>query len=272
MTDFLAELERELLAAHPKRRAARRKATAGRALRAAPVALIVTAVVGGAGTFVVSTANEHENRVATPPPKAGAPADPGRAWGGEVAVLNTTTRAGIAGDVADFLLPDHEVGTVTNASFRGHELSTVMYAPGHRDQARSIARTLDAELRELMPEVAEEGEGGDVVVLVAKDVRRVGTRRLNGPDAAGSVSALRLRDGHVALRVEGAGLRSGTYTMFLQSSRRTRSIGTAGKVGRDGVLRARALLEDVPAGARLAVTRKLRAGSGAVAALSGEVP
>lgn len=189
MSTFLDDLERELLAAHPRRRSARRRATAGRIAATAPVVLVVLLTLAGAGAFLLSVRGEDAARpVATspePPPAAFAADLPAEG----VAVLNGTTVAGLGGKVSDLIgaggpnRPRDEVG---NAPTGEVTRTRVAFAEGHREAARrvafrlgGIARPLDAKLRAAAP------EGAALVVVVGRDLLRVRSGTLRPPGEGG---------------------------------------------------------------------------------------
>lgn len=180
MTDepFLDALERELRAAHPRRRAARRRAAADRVLQAAPAAtgLLLVAGVG----IALSGALEGEGpsspvRPAAPPP----PTTPGGAalQGVRVAVLNGTPSTGLARRVGDRLrAAGATLGTLANGPDPRTPQTLVLHRPGASGAASRVlavvglGRTgsLDAATRRLASEA-------DVVVVAGADLVDAGT-------------------------------------------------------------------------------------------------
>jgi hypothetical protein len=199
MTDFLSDLERQLVAAHPRRRAARRRAAAGRALRAAPAVVAVLAVLAGAGAFVLSVGGEREaaERGAAPVredvPTLGASTgelDPLPRGG--LAILNGTTRPNLAAQMVGFLRP---VGLVVGGNAPRQDLrrTRVRYAPGFRDAAMQIGAILDSRVSPLDAETRKAARAADLVVEVGSDVRgsRLAPLRPVEPGAeAGTVAVL----------------------------------------------------------------------------------
>jgi LytR cell envelope-related transcriptional attenuator len=172
MTDFLSDLERELLAAHPRRGAARRRATAARVLRAAPAALVVAAVLAGAIAFVLTVGRDAPRHSAPATPSPPVPViEPPALPTGSVAVLNGTTTPGLAAAVADFL--SHRVRVAMTGDDVRTDLwrTVVRYAPGHQAEAKRLATALDAPARPLTAAVRNAAEAADVVVEVGRDVR-----------------------------------------------------------------------------------------------------
>ena len=221
MSTFLDDLERELLAAHPRRRAARRRATAGRALRAAPVALLLLV----AGAFVVTVGGEDASRPVsdTPPREDFAPDLPEE----PVAVLNGSTRTGLARMVADALgvagpgRPRDELGNAPPPQVRR---TLVEYAPGHEDVALRMGNRLGAVVRPITPGVRAATGDAAVAVVAGSEIRRVrsGTLRPPGERGAAHGSAAivdRGRDSRVSVdAVVPAGGRYGVWIVLASRS------------------------------------------------------
>ncbi|HEX8121936.1 MAG TPA: LytR C-terminal domain-containing protein [Solirubrobacteraceae bacterium] len=172
MTDFLADLERELRAAHPRRGAARRRATAGRVLRAAPAALLLVAVLAGATAFVLSVGHDERrsSAPATPPPPQIQPPSPAPK-DRRLVVLNGTTVPGLGRAVADFLSSRWGQATVTNAARQDVWRTIVRFAPGHANDGKALAHSIEAQPSPMDRETRALAPGADLVVVVGRDVR-----------------------------------------------------------------------------------------------------
>jgi hypothetical protein len=91
-----------------------------------------------------------------------------------VAVLNGTTVPGLAAQIGDQVTNDgFSLGTVSNATQQQRAASVAMYSPGHRREARTVARKLrihgvgpvDANSRAIAGDAT-------VVVIVGRDQTR----------------------------------------------------------------------------------------------------
>jgi hypothetical protein len=182
MTDFFADLERQLVDATPHRAQRLRRA---RARRAAAVATVLLALVaGGAGLAGALTGGDATNsassRPAAPAPQPaptveqtppGATPAPGTYT---VAVLNATTVPGLARGVANRLqYTKFKIGNVTNAASQDRAATSVEFAPGHRAEARAVARAIDVRPDAVVPATPAErtiaGDQATVIVLVGSD-------------------------------------------------------------------------------------------------------
>ncbi|WP_205697181.1 LytR C-terminal domain-containing protein [Conexibacter sp. SYSU D00693] len=184
MNDFLDDLERELRDAHPRRRAARRRAAVGAAVRRAPAVVGVLAAValGVALTGVLGGDGEDEG-AGVPAATSTTPAltVPGGAVdvedrtllaGVRVAVLNETTTTGLARAVGERL--EHhgaDLRTVTSGPNQTRQRTAVVFREGHREAAARVARVLGVDrvspLRTTTAAIA--GRDADVVVLAGAD-------------------------------------------------------------------------------------------------------
>lgn len=205
MSGFLDELERELLAAHPRRRRARTRAFAGRA--AGMSALL--AIIGVAGAFVLSVGREqHSGGTASPPPAQPAPApqplpstappsptEPLPALPpGSIAVLSGTERAGVAAGVATAIRARYEVGYIGKSVRRDGTRTVVFHAPNFKRAAELVAQDLGASLTTMDATARDAGRGAHIVVEVGRDVLGAAAGALHRPGdgaAMGEISALR---------------------------------------------------------------------------------
>jgi len=169
-----------------------------RRLLANPLYIVLTIagvlVLGGAAVFAASEitgddttqAPERRTQAATgdEPVDDGGDQDGSRGKGRPVepssvtvAVLNGTTVPGLAAGVADAVKSfGFQIGTVANAPDQDSQRaeSVVLFAPGHRREARAVSRRLDIPQREPVdPE--SQGLAGDAgVVVVAGGDRSAG--------------------------------------------------------------------------------------------------
>lgn len=226
MSTFLDDLERELLAAHPRRRSARRRATAGRIAATAPLVLVVLLTLAGAGAFLLSVGGEDAARPGAtspePPPPAGFAADLPMQG---VAVLNGTAEAGLGRKVADLLGTGGSArprDTVENAPPPTVRRTRVEYADGHREAARrvafrlrAIARPIDADLRAIAGDAA-------IVVVVGEDLRRVRSGTLRSPTEGGrarGIAGIVERDGNAVVSVDAAPSPGSVYAIWMLTER-----------------------------------------------------
>ena len=206
MSGFLDELERELLAAHPRRRRARARAAAGRAAGA----LALVAIVAVAALFVVSVGREGPGGgTASPAPSdapgpapaplpstaSTTPAEPMPSLApGSIAVLNGTPRPELGVGVANFIRPRYDVGYVGEGARREGTRTVVFYAPGFKRAAELVAQDLGASLTTMDATARNTGRGADVVVEVGRDIRAAGAATLHAPrDTAPRGDLLTLR-------------------------------------------------------------------------------
>ena len=183
MTDFFADLERQLIDATPRRAQRLRRA---RQRRLATLSAILLALVAGGAGLATAIGGSDAGTSAGNRPAAPAPAlttartIPGAAGGVPqrgsytVAVLNATTVPGLARGVANRLQnTKFKLGNVTNAATQDRSATVVEFAPGHRAEADAVAEAIDAgrdAIRPLSP--ASKTIAGDqavVVVLVGSD-------------------------------------------------------------------------------------------------------
>lgn len=88
----------------------------------------------------------------------------------EVTVLNGTSVAGLAATFGDEVEgKGFGLGAVSNTE-QPFEASVVMFEPGHKPEARKVAKQLGiSELRPMSSEVEAAAEGADVAVVVGED-------------------------------------------------------------------------------------------------------
>jgi LytR cell envelope-related transcriptional attenuator len=147
------------------------------------VVLVVAGVliIGGAAAFGVSNLSNDTNE-ASPSRNSAAPADNGDSGGGEpkkkrpavvpakvtVAVLNGTTVPNLAKQVGDELASQgFQVGTVANTADQEQQRaeSVVLFAPGHKSEARAVGRRLSINQRQPI-DAASQALAGDATVVV----------------------------------------------------------------------------------------------------------
>jgi hypothetical protein len=183
MTDFFADLERQLIDATPRRAQRLRRA---RRQRLATLSVILLALVaGGAGLATEISGNDAGtsagNGPATPTPAVTTaqtvPATSGaapRRGSYIVAVLNATTVPGLARGVANRLQnTKFKIGNVTNAATQDRSATLVEFAPRHRAEADAVAKAIDVGRDAIRPLSAGSktiaGDQAAVVVLVGSD-------------------------------------------------------------------------------------------------------
>ena len=202
MSTFLDDLERELLAAHPRRGAARRRVAAGRALRAAPIALLLV----GAATFVFAVGNDSASGPATKAPPAPAPEPvfterdptlPEKA----LAVLNGSGRPGLGHDVDSFLAAlDRRADALGRFAGGVHPSTRVHYSPERREQGRRLAARLGVPAVSLQAGVRNASRAADFVLELGTDVHSAGLEpfySVSGRRTPGVAGVLRLADSEV---------------------------------------------------------------------------
>jgi hypothetical protein len=183
MSDFFADLERQLVDATPRRAQRLRRA---RLRRMAAVSTILLALVAGgaglataiggsdagtsAGGGPASTAPTTATRQA-PPVTAGA-AQPRGSY--IVAVLNATPTPGLGRGVAMRLQNARfKIGNVTNAPTQTRSATRVEFAPGHRAEAETVAEAIGVGRNAIQPLTSASktiaGDQATVVVLVGSD-------------------------------------------------------------------------------------------------------
>ncbi len=188
MSDFLTDLEAQLVGAHPRRKAARRRATAGRVLREAPLALLLVLVLGGAVAFVTQVGSGDPGTVpadgTAPAPAAGSEptftvTDPPLPAGGLV-VLNASDRPGVARSFASVVALRRAVAAVGTAP-EPVGRSVVAYRSGEGARARTVANGLGLDIRLLGDEESVAARRAGVAVLVGQDVLAAEVRTLRTP-------------------------------------------------------------------------------------------
>lgn len=179
MTSFLDDLERELRAAHPRRRRAARRAAIERGARRAPAAVATVAVLGGATAFVVSTGDDPARHSAA---QTGA-GDPGdRVPAGTIAVMNGTRNAGMARAVSEFLRPRHRTVVTADIDAAGTNAPTTVYFErGHESEARALAREAGFAWARMTERVRDVAGGAQLAVEVREDVTGGRTVALRDP-------------------------------------------------------------------------------------------
>jgi hypothetical protein len=183
MTDFFADLERQLIDATPRRAQRLRRA---RRQRLATLSTVLLALVAGGAGLATAIGGSDAGTSAGNEPTAPAtavttvqtlPATSGavpRRGSYTVAVLNATTVPGLARGVANRLQnTKFKIGNVTNAATQGRSATLVEFAPGHRAEADAVAKTIDVSPHAIRPlstgSKTIAGDQAAVVVLVGSD-------------------------------------------------------------------------------------------------------
>jgi negative regulator of sigma E activity len=170
MTDFIAALEEQLVAAHRERRQ-RRFAVPW---RTGAVLVAAAATVAAVVAVVVALATPDERGAATRPPSTVTlPAAKPR-YDATVAVLNGTTVTGLARRAANMLTANgFREGVVTNDTTNQQRPRTeIYYEPGHRTDAYAVADCLDVRSDRVHPMNANARVAADraeVVVFIGTD-------------------------------------------------------------------------------------------------------
>ena len=175
MTDFIAALEEQLVAAHRERRPRRLQIP----WRGGAVVVAAVATVAVVVAVVIALASPDKQRGATPPaqepPAQTTPVHPPKRT--TVAVLNGTTITGLARSVADRLLGSgFREGVVTNdTSNQSRAVTTIYYEPGYREEAQTAAGCLQVRLDRIHPMDANArvaADRADIVVFIGADKAR----------------------------------------------------------------------------------------------------
>jgi hypothetical protein len=180
MTDFYAQLERQLVDACDRRAAQGRlrRAVMGRRRPLLATGAAVLAVAGGAAILPAlrSTSSSGPARTGAPaapvaPPGPLAPAGRGSLRGIRTAVLNGTTQPGLGRVVAGLLQErGATIDTIANASDQSLRRTVVGYRSGREEQGRRVADVLGVrELAPLTRADAHVAPRAQVVVRVGRD-------------------------------------------------------------------------------------------------------
>lgn len=126
--------------------------------------VVVIAIVGGAAYLLVSGGDEGGGGGAR---QAAAKVKPAEI---EVSVLNGTAVPGLAASYGDKVEgKGFSLGAVTNSSESFAE-SVVMFRPGHKTEARKVAKQLGiSKLQPMSGEIESVSAGADVAVIVGED-------------------------------------------------------------------------------------------------------
>jgi LytR cell envelope-related transcriptional attenuator len=167
MTDFVDDLERELLAA-ARRRGTRRLRVP---VRAPAIAVVVALVAVVAVGFAVRAGSDPE-RPAPPAPAVAPPSRPSQPQA-DVLVLNETRVEGLAGAIRDELYVRFRLDiAVDTGDVHSRRDTVVRSGPGGAQLGRKVADALDAPLEvdsQLRP---VNGLRAQVLVLVGTDRMR----------------------------------------------------------------------------------------------------
>jgi LytR cell envelope-related transcriptional attenuator len=142
-------------------------------------------VIGGAAAAGISNLSDDSGEGASPGTgNSSAPAANGDSGGGEpkqerapvvpgnvtVAVLNGTTVPGLAKQVSDRVAAQgFQVGTVANTADQEQQRaeSVVLFAPGHRNEARAVSRRMSINQRQPIDPGSQSLAGDATVVIIA---------------------------------------------------------------------------------------------------------
>ena len=154
------------------------------------VALVVAGVlvIGGAAAAGISNLSDdsspNTSRGSSATPADSGDSSDGGSGGGEpkkkraavvpgkvtVAVLNGTTVPGLAKQVSDRVAAQgFQVGTVANTADQEQQRaeSVVLFAPGHRNEARAVSRRLSINQRQPIDPGSQSLAGDATVVIIA---------------------------------------------------------------------------------------------------------
>ncbi len=159
-----------------------------RRLLASPRYLVLTVagilIIGGGAAFALASLSDSggdSGNVSTPgngsqssddqssgqQDKKKAPVDPANVT---VAVLNGTTVPGLAKQVGDKVVArGFRLGTVANTADQEQQRaeSVVLFAPGHRDEARAVGKRLSITQRQPIDPGSQQLAGDATVVVIA---------------------------------------------------------------------------------------------------------
>jgi hypothetical protein len=153
-------MEREALEPHPRWRHFAARATQPRVLG---IVALAAAVLGIAVVFGSERLLEPGDGDGAPRPGAVVPEEV------EVAVLNGTPVAGLAGKVADDVQANgFELGNVTNSG-RPYDQTVVMFAAGQERAGKRVAHDLGVPVQPLDSATQRLADGADVVVIAGQD-------------------------------------------------------------------------------------------------------
>jgi hypothetical protein len=127
--------------------------------------VVIVAIVGGVAYLLVSGDDEGGNGGGSK--QAAAKVKPSEI---DVTVLNGTSVAGLAATFGDEVeSKGFNLGAVTNSS-SSFEESVVMFKPGHKMEARKVAKQLGiSKLQPMNGEIQSVSAGADVAVIVGED-------------------------------------------------------------------------------------------------------
>jgi len=127
--------------------------------------VVIIAIVGGVAYLLVSGDDEGGNGGSSK--QAAAKVKPSEI---EVTVLNGTSVAGLAATFGDEVeSKGFNLGAVTNSS-SSFEESVVMFKPGHKTEARKVAKQLGiSKLQPMNAEIQSVSAGANVAVIVGED-------------------------------------------------------------------------------------------------------
>jgi predicted metalloprotease len=141
--------------------------TASRPISLVVIFVVVLAIAGGAVYLLLSGDDGASNGASNGSKQAAAQIKPAEI---EVAVLNGTSVDGLAAVYGDKVeAKGFELGAITNSS-SSFEDSVVMFARGHKSEARKVAKQVGISKLQLMNgEIESVSAGADVAVVVGED-------------------------------------------------------------------------------------------------------
>jgi hypothetical protein len=127
--------------------------------------VVIVAIAGGVAYFLVS--GDEEGGTGSNSKQAATKVKPSEV---DVTVLNGTSVAGLAATFGDEVEgKGFNLGAVTNSS-SSFEESVVMFKPGHKMEARKVAKQLGiSRLQPMNGEIQSVSAGADVAVIVGED-------------------------------------------------------------------------------------------------------
>jgi LytR cell envelope-related transcriptional attenuator len=141
--------------------------TASRPSSLIAIFLVVLVVAGGVAFLLVSGGDDGSSGKGKNGKQTAAKVKPAEI---EVSVLNGTSVAGLAATYGDKVEgKDFDLGAVTNSSASFAE-SVVMFKPGHKTEARKVAKQLGiSKLQPMSGEIGSASAGADIAVIVGED-------------------------------------------------------------------------------------------------------
>lgn len=179
MTDFIAALEEQLVAAHRERPRPRR--VGGRIpWRGGAIVVAAAATVAAVVAVVIALASPDAHRATGEPQQQQAPPQTTPVHPAPrttVAVLNGTTVTGLARAVSRTLTANgFRAGVVTNdTTNQSRPRTTIYYEPGYKEQAQTVAGCIHSGLDRVLPMDATARVAADrapIAVFVGTDLAK----------------------------------------------------------------------------------------------------